>query len=469
MKKTVLALAIGGLFGDDAFSAACGPVYGADGIAVDREGKVWMSHYEDVRLGRLDPASGEFAEFLPTTRGNPYAAKRDTWSKADGFDYGFDFGMMGIAIDEAHGLVWSARFNDNKLLRFSSADRQFTELAMPGLSSARFDIPMDSQGNVWLVSSTGLAKFTDGKAVKIAPDGKVETFALPWEKFTGGALTLDKEGNPWISAAPEGGNAELYAWNGKIFERRELPNVGSHISSLYFDVRGDLWFTATEKNAIGRWRKNKLDLFPIPTTHATPSVLTRDAAGNLWFTEWYGNKLGRITPDGQITEYPLPPEEETPLAVAADREGKVWFSVAFNYSLFRLDPDTGKMTEFPVPVPPNWSKDTARGVSFCTIRSKGLAKTKSVKAEQSSATEQMVHDAAIRHPKGYPKDRDAVLFEQKCQTACHTWYRVDKASARRSEWKPTVDRMIEANAAAIAPGERKRIVRYLNRYYALLK
>jgi len=464
MRKTIVIGLLAAFCSPQSFAAACGPVYGADGITVDGDGKVWVSHYEDVRLGRLDPGSGEFLEFLPSTKGNPFAALRNTWSKTAGFDYSFDFGLQGIAIDETRGLVWSTRFNDNKVLRFSKAERQFVELTVPGRISARFDIPIDAQGNIWFAA--------DGVVIKVSPEGKIETLPFPLEKFGSGAVAVDPAGHPWVSATPENDRAELYAWIGDRFKRQDLPDVGRYIGSLHVDRRGDLWFTAPEKNAIGRLRQGRTELFAIPTANASPSTMASDDRGYLWFTEWYGRKLGRIAPDGTIAEYPLPPEEEIPLAVKPARDGRVWFSVAFSYGLFRLDPDTGKIEEFPLPVPANWSKNASQGLSVCTVRSKKAeraADAAAVKAEQSAATEQMVQNAVLRHPKGYPRNRDAVLFEQKCQTACHTWYRVDKAASRRSDWGPTVDRMIEFNGAAIGKKERERIVRYMNKNYALLK
>lgn len=472
MRKTIVIGLLVGFCSSRCFAAACGPVYGADGIAVDEDGKVWVSHYEDVRLGRLDPGSGGFLEFLPSTKGNPFAALRNTWSKSAGFDYAFDFGLQGIAVDETRSLVWSTRFNDNKVLRFSKAERQFTELTVPGRISARFDIPIDAQGNVWFVTGDAPSQGTDGAVIKVSPDGKIETLSFPLEKFGSGAIAVDPAGHPWVSATPDNGKAELYAWTEGGFKRQDLPDVGRYIGSLRIDARGDLWFTAPEKNAIGRLRQGRVELFAIPTANASPGTMASDARGYLWFTEWYGRKLGRIAPDGKITEYPLPPEEEIPLAVKPDREGRVWFSVAFNYGLFRLDPATGEIDEFPLPVPTNWSRNASKGLSVCTVRSKKtelVADPGTVKTEQSAATEQMAQNAVLRHPKGYPRNRDAVLFEQKCQTACHTWYRVDKAAARRSDWGPTVDRMIEFNGAVISKKERERIVRYMNKNYAQLK
>jgi streptogramin lyase len=46
--------------------------------------------------------------------------------------------------------------------------------------------------------------------------------------------------------------------------------------------------------------------FPIPTASSLPSGITMGPDGNLWFTETSGNKIGRITTAGVITEFAIP-------------------------------------------------------------------------------------------------------------------------------------------------------------------
>src|SRR5262249_20087021 len=46
--------------------------------------------------------------------------------------------------------------------------------------------------------------------------------------------------------------------------------------------------------------------FQTPTGQSNPTVITAGPDGNLWFTETSANKIGRITPGGMITKFPLP-------------------------------------------------------------------------------------------------------------------------------------------------------------------
>src|SRR5215468_3883561 len=60
-----------------------------------------------------------------------------------------------------------------------------------------------------------------------------------------------------------------------------------------------------------------------------------------------------------ITEYDLPRKEIQPHDVIVDRDGAVWYSHFGEQFLSRLDPETGKVTDFPIPVQkPNHPKGT---------------------------------------------------------------------------------------------------------------
>ena len=60
-----------------------------------------------------------------------------------------------------------------------------------------------------------------------------------------------------------------------------------------------------------------------------------------------------------ITEYDLPRKEIQPHDVIVDRDGVVWYSHFGEQFLSKLDPETGKVTDFPIPVQkPNHPKGT---------------------------------------------------------------------------------------------------------------
>lgn len=446
--------------------AACGPVYGADGIALDKNGDVWIAHYEDVRLGKLTPSSGRFEEYLPTTVANPTVLKRDTRDDKDGFSYKFDFGFYGLGMDDSHDAVWSLAFNSDKLTRFSRNDRLFTDVQLPGRSLGRFVLPVDAQGNVWTLAGPCCGQEGELQLVKINPQLEQQMFALQVRKAKVPSLTVGRDGTVWVSLiANDDTLPSLYAFRNGQFEAVPLPlEMTTFITRLHVDAQGDLWVATGDD--IWRLHDNAFKRHPLPTPGAHPSMLASDTRGNLWFTEWHGNKIGRIDREGGIREYPIPPEEESPLTLAVAADGKVWFSVLFNYDLFRLDPDSGQIQSFPLPVPSNWSKNAAEGLSACVLKPKDAL---SLMAAKTPPQPVAAANQVLRHPLNYPDDAGAKAFEQNCHTACHSWYRVDRAGQRRTDWRPTVERMIEFNKAPISNEQRELIVDYLNRRYTLAK
>ncbi len=51
--------------------------------------------------------------------------------------------------------------------------------------------------------------------------------------------------------------------------------------------------------------------FPLPNGGTRPYTIVTGPDGNLWFTESSRDAIGRITPDGTITEFPLHPFSDT--------------------------------------------------------------------------------------------------------------------------------------------------------------
>src|SRR4051794_16602276 len=67
---------------------------------------------------------------------------------------------------------------------------------------------------------------------------------------------------------------------------------------------GNLWFTETAANRIGRITPTgMIDVFPISRPGASPQQITVGPDRNLWFIE--SGAIGRITLEGVVREFPL--------------------------------------------------------------------------------------------------------------------------------------------------------------------
>jgi len=90
--------------------------------------------------------------------------------------------------------------------------------------------------------------------------------------------------------------------------------------------------------------------FQIPTRASGPSSIVTGPDGNLWFTETTGDRIGRITPSGVITEFALPASGSFPMSIAVGSDGALWFTENGAYRIGRLT-TSGLLTELPIPSP----------------------------------------------------------------------------------------------------------------------
>ena len=78
--------------------------------------------------------------------------------------------------------------------------------------------------------------------------------------------------------------------------------------------------------------------FPLPTAASGPAGIVAGPDGNLWFTESSGNRIGRITPAGVITEFPVPTAASEPFGIAAGPDGNLWFTERAGNQIGRITP-----------------------------------------------------------------------------------------------------------------------------------
>src|SRR5262245_37775447 len=66
--------------------------------------------------------------------------------------------------------------------------------------------------------------------------------------------------------------------------------------------------------------------FSTPTASSSPHGIAAGPDGNLWFTESSSNKIGRITTAGVITEFTIPTADSQSLSIVAGPDGALWFT-----------------------------------------------------------------------------------------------------------------------------------------------
>lgn len=142
----------------------------------------------------------------------------------------------------------------------------------------------------------------------------------------------------------------------------DLPQAGSGPTTITIARDGQLWFTESSGNRIGRMNPDGTGLleYPLPHPESAPRIIALGADGNLWFSEHAGNRIGRITPTGIISEYEIPTIASQPRAICLGADGAIWFGEFAGGKIGRISTD-GRITEYAIPTPNSGPRAVATG------------------------------------------------------------------------------------------------------------
>lgn len=118
----------------------------------------------------------------------------------------------------------------------------------------------------------------------------------------------------------------------------EFPVGAGRIGGIAAGHDGNLWFTETAANKIGRITPvGVIDTFPI-RFGASPQEITAGPDGSLWFTE--SDAIGRITTEGVVSEFLLSSTRlnQSPVSITSGPDGNIWFTLSGS-SVGRLTAD----------------------------------------------------------------------------------------------------------------------------------
>jgi streptogramin lyase len=106
-----------------------------------------------------------------------------------------------------------------------------------------------------------------------------------------------------------------------------VGSLNPHPLSIAPGPDGNLWFTDSSADAVGRITPDGVVTeFPVGTSKE-PYAIVAGADGNLWFTERHNNKVGAVDTDGNLVhEYSVPGSDPRPAGIAAAPNGDIWFT-----------------------------------------------------------------------------------------------------------------------------------------------
>ena len=146
-----------------------------------------------------------------------------------------------------------------------------------------------------------------------------------------------------------------------IFQEFSIPTEGSAPSSITSGSDGNLWFTESKVNKIGRiTSQGHITEYLIPTPNSVTGQIVSGSDGNFWFYENNGDKIGRITPKGHITEFPVTAGSNL-VGITSGPDGNLWFTEEGTNKIGRMTTSGVVTGEFVIPTPNSHSETITNG------------------------------------------------------------------------------------------------------------
>jgi virginiamycin B lyase len=117
------------------------------------------------------------------------------------------------------------------------------------------------------------------------------------------------------------------------------------------DKKDRVWVPSDARQILSMWdpKTEKWTTFKPPNNVRRVTI---DSKGMIWLCEYFANAFVKLNPDtGKFTEYKLPLKYGNPYEIAADASDNIWLENAAYNSFVRFDTKTKKFTYFPYPDP----------------------------------------------------------------------------------------------------------------------
>lgn len=339
-----------------------GAVLSPYAITTGPDGNLWFTEMKGAAIGRITPL-GELQEFpLPSASDRPVAI-------ANGPDGNLWFTFTDAAGENPGGSI--GRITPTGTISVFIVDEPPSAITRGPDAALWFTTP-SSLGRITLAGDVRLLPAGgDPRAIAVGPDGAL-WFALAGETrigrmTTAGAvdyfsydstspatsITRGPEDNMWFSTE----DGAIWRLNLSGTAAPILPATAESIGDLAPSDTGQLWFTQTFANNIGRL--NTLAFRTINVPGGAPLGLARGADGTIWYADAGGERIGRIAPNGGLLQFELA-AGHTPTGIAVGADGSAWFTNQDADSIGRITPQ-GDLVEFAIPSPPSRPQDIVLG------------------------------------------------------------------------------------------------------------
>ncbi len=277
-----------------------------------RDGSLWWSGQLANKLGRLDPATGEFREY-PV---NPVSAPHGLVEGKDGeiwFTGNFR-GFIGrldaktgdvteyqipdakakdphtLVIDH-NGIIWFSVQNGNFVGRFDPTTGAFKLATPPTRNAKPYGMAVNSKNVVWFV------EFGANKIATIDDNMSIHEFQLPNESARPRRIAISPDDMIWYSDFARGYLGRLDPATGEV---KEWPTPSGPKTQPYgiAATKGAIWYAETfvKPNTVVRFdpKTEKFQSWPIPGGGDIVRNITVSKDGNPVMANSLDNELGLV-------------------------------------------------------------------------------------------------------------------------------------------------------------------------------
>ena len=232
------------------------------------------------------------------------------------------------------------------------------EYALPNLKAEPHEVTVDSEGNGWVSQRVG------GHIGRLDPKTLVYTEIPPPpapSKFLRlNGIRRGPNNKLWLVDGGPNRRWLSYDTKTKEFNVYELPKTTTGNASgntMRAHPNGTVWMNSIAANQVIRLdpATKQFTFFDVPAgvkagRTANPYGMAIAGDGKIWIAENAVNQMGRIDPvTGKFDEFEIPVKDSVPRKMGTDAEGNIWVGLHGAGKLMKIDYKTAKMTVYTPP------------------------------------------------------------------------------------------------------------------------
>jgi virginiamycin B lyase len=254
----------------------------AHALALDAQGRLWLSDHRTSRAIQYDPKTEKFTFY-------PYPAAENAEDSTD---------VNTIRI-HPNGTVWFTDLGADQILRLDPVTKVFTKIAIPAsahsaIKAHPYGMAIDGAGWIWF------AEYEASKMGRVdAKSGEVTEYKLPATHLYPRRMGTDANGNVWFGEY--GGIGKLVMVDRRTAKMTEYPTPSKYSGAYSVSVdmkRNLIWVNELISDKIARFdpRTKTFVEYPMPTYFSSVRRIEADPSrpNRVWYSGQNSNRIGYL-------------------------------------------------------------------------------------------------------------------------------------------------------------------------------